>query len=972
MKNYISIILVFLALLHHFPSQAQEKTNATYVGTVGSVVHVPSISSQTDLPPARTKEAVMQDARASKNLIVPGKDPQIEDDYFVRNPNKLEQALSGKAPILVFDAAQSSSQPTDPAIGVGPNHLVVVFNTGFRIFDKSGNPLTGQISPNPAIFPAGGCCDLTISYDNAADRFVMTFLGSGAQIAVSDGPDPVNDGWYVYTIPQINDYQKLSVWSDGYYMTDNTSSTNKLYAMERAKMLTGDPTAKVIGFPLPGIIRSGFYSPQALNVSNNNLPAPGGATIVYLQDDAWSGVSQDHLKIWTVDVDWNNPSGSTISSPVELATTPFISVFGGGSFSNLKQPGGGQDIDALQATIMNQAQFRKFGGHNSAVFNFVVDTDASSGEQAGVRWFELRQPGDSQPWSIHQEGTYTSPDGKHAWHASMMMDVQGNIGMGYTAMAGPNTPNPTSKRVSSYYTGRFANDPLNTMTIAEQLIAAGDANIPSYRYGDYSKIDIDPSDDKTFWYDNEYMNGGRKNVVGAFKIAPDFNKDVGVVTIDAPVSGTLSNSETVTITIFNYGQNSASNFPVSFQVDGGAVVSETFTGTIVSATTAQYTFTATANMGTVGQTYSITAKTNLSGDEDTSNDARTKTVTFLQPKDIGVSAITAPVSSTELTAAEDIVITIRNFGGESQSNFDVSYNLDGAIVTEVVPGPLTANSTMSFTFNQKGDFSALGTYNLSAYTSLPGDSDTSNDATSVVIVKQNCQPSGDCSYGDGFRLFKVTDIDNPSGCEGYADFTDQIAFMEPGSTNDLTITTEYGNQYVRVWIDFNDDFVFTTDEIVVDNIVIAPGQSGGTYTITTDLVIPAGAAIGQHLMRGKTNWNGPVPADACLETTFGETEDYTADIGTLGVNDPIFGQNGMIVVTQDNKTFDISLKTQNYSEAMNISVYNTLGQRLLYKKLENKNNEYKYQLDMGYVASGVYLVRIGNRDNGRVKRIIVK
>ena len=466
MKTKITLILFFFALI--FNVQAQEKTNATYVGTVGSVEHVPSIASQTDLAPARVKEQVMQDGRASRNLIIPGKDPQIEDDYFKRNPDKMEQVLSGRAPTLVFDAAQSSSQPTDPSIGVGPNHAVVVFNTGFRIFDKSGNPLTGQISPNPTIFPNGGCCDLTISYDNAADRWVMTFLGNGAQIAISDGPDPVNDGWYVYTIPQINDYQKLSVWSDGYYMTDNTSATNKIYAMERTKMLAGDPTAQIIGFPLPGIVTSGFYSPQALNVTNDNLPAAGGLPIVYLQDDAWSGVSQDHVKLWTVDVNWASPGSSTISAPVELTTTPFISVFDGGSFSNLAQPGGGADIDALQATIMNQAQFRKFGGHNSAVFNFVVDTDASGGELAGIRWFELRQPGDGQPWSIYQEGTYTSPDGKHAWHASMMMDVQGNIGMGYTAMAGPTTPDPTTKRVSSYYTGRYASD--FAMAIIAKLI----------------------------------------------------------------------------------------------------------------------------------------------------------------------------------------------------------------------------------------------------------------------------------------------------------------------------------------------------------------------------------------------------------------------------------------------------------------------------------------------------------------------
>jgi hypothetical protein len=510
------------------------------------------------------------------------------------------------------------------------------------------------------------------------------------------------------------------------------------------------------------------------------------------------------------------------------------------------------------------------------------------------------------------------------------------------------------------------------MTIGEELIAAGNQNIPGLRYGDYSKIDIDPSNDKQFWFINEYMNSGRKDVVGVFQIAPNFNNDVGVVNIDAPETGTLSNSEAVTITIFNYGQNSASNIPVTFQVDGGAVVSEVFPGTIASAETAQYTFTATANLGTVGQTYTITAETNLAGDEDTSNDGRTKTVTYLEPNDIGISAITSPVSGTDLTASENIVVTVTNFGGEPQSNFNVSYDLDGAVVTEVYPGTLAGNTSASYTFAQTGDFSAIGSYNLSATTSLPTDSDVSNDETSVVIVKQNCQPVGDCSFGDGLRLFSVTDINNPSACEGYADFTNLVAGMEADTTYDLTVTTGYGSQYVRVWIDFNDDFVFSNDEIVVDNVIIAPGQSGGTFTLTTDLVVPAGAAFGQHIMRAKTNWNSPVPDDACEETNFGETEDYSAQIGTAGVSDAIFDENGLTIISLDNNKFDVSLKTVNYAEAMNLSVFNTLGQRLLFRKLENNGNGYSYKLDMSYVAAGVYLVRIGNKDNGRVKRIIVK
>ncbi|MBT8272897.1 MAG: T9SS type A sorting domain-containing protein [Bacteroidia bacterium] len=502
---------------------AQDNTEqkANYVGTVSYMEYVTSLASRSsDLIPSDNSIKEAKDKRSLGNQIVIGKDPQTQDDYFVRNRNPKEQSKQIKAPSLVFDAYASGSQPTDPSLAVGPNHVMVVFNTGFTIYDKAGNQLVPQTAPNPAIFPSGGCCDLTASYDNAADRWVLTFLGNGAQIAVSDGPNPVTSGWYVYTINAINDYQKLSVWSDGYYMTDNTGSSNKVWALERDAMLAGNPGAQILGFNLPGIATSGFYSPQAFNVTDNNLPAAGGAPIVYLQDDAWSGVSSDHVKLWTIDVNWTSPGSSTISAAQQISTTPFISVFDNGSFSNLKQPGPGRkiNVDALQATIMNQAQFRKFAGHNSAVFNFVVDTDAGNGELAGVRWYEFRQSGDNQPWSLYQEGTYTAANGKHAWNASLAMDASGNIGMGYTAMTGPSTG--STIYISSYYTGRSSTDPLGTMTAAEELISLGDAKIPGTRYGDYSKIDVDPSDDETFWFINEYMNNGRKGVVGVFKFAP--------------------------------------------------------------------------------------------------------------------------------------------------------------------------------------------------------------------------------------------------------------------------------------------------------------------------------------------------------------------------------------------------------------------------------------------------------------------
>ena len=518
-KNYF-LTTLFLVFTFSVTAQKNVEQNATYFGTISSVEYVSSILSRpNDIFPSDNSTKEASDKRSYGNEIKSGNDRQTQDDYFVRNRNEMEQSIRMAPASVVFDAYASGSQPTDPSLAVGPNHVMIVFNTGFAIYDKSGNQLLGQTAPNPAIFPSGGCCDLTVSYDNAADRWVLTFLGSGAQVAVSDGPNPLTSGWFVYNIAAISDYQKLSIWSDGYYITENTGSSNKIWALERDAMLVGSPSAQIVSFSLPGIVTSGFHSPQVLNVTNSaSMPAAGGATVIYMQDDAWNGVSNDHIKLWTIDVNWSSPGSSTVSSAQEIGATPFIGVFDNGSFSNLRQPGGGRPIriDALQATIMNQAQFRKFGTHNSAVFNFVVDTDASSNKLAGVRWYEFRQSGDNQPWSLYQEGTYTAPDNRHAWNASLAMDANGNIGMGYTSMSSGSSS--TTVQVSSYFTGRGSADPLGTMTAMEGLIANGNAKIPGTRYGDYSKMDVDPSDDATFWFINEYMNGGRKGVVGAFKI----------------------------------------------------------------------------------------------------------------------------------------------------------------------------------------------------------------------------------------------------------------------------------------------------------------------------------------------------------------------------------------------------------------------------------------------------------------------
>ena len=978
-SNY-KIPLFFLILtmfIHNTSSQEvkNEPKKPDLIGKPSKVEYVASISSRMDnlARPNLQQQKEMLDGRSSKYDVVIGKGSE-GDDPLAKYSDDLRHRSPNRTPELVFEAGSSNSQPTDPAGAVGPNHYISVINTAFQIFDKGGNSLTdGLVSPNPTIFTSGGCCDLTASYDNAADRWVLSFLGGGVQVAVSDGPDPVNDSWTVYSYSAVSDYQKLSVWRDGYYMTENTGSSNKLHVFERAAMLDAasagtDP--QILSFSLPGLVTSGFHSPQVLNITDANFPTSGGATVMYMQDDAWSGVDTDHVKLWNVAIDWDSPNDSEVSAAVELTTTPFVSVFDGGSFSNLPQPDGGPTIDALQATIMNQAQFRKFSNYNSALFNFVVDVDGSSTKQAGIRWYELRQTADGEPWEIFQEGTYTAPDNRHAWNASLIMDVRGNIGMGYSGMSSDNSSD-SQVRVGSYYTGRFAQDPINVMTLEEGIIVEGDANIPGTRYGDYSKIDLDPDNDKKFWFINEVMSGGRKNIAGVFQIASNFNNDLAIISIDTPFSGVLSTNQSVTVTIQNLGEADVSGFDVSYQIGNNVEVIETYSEAITSGSIAQYTFTTTADLSTEGETYTITSSSLLNGDEDPTNDSVTQEVTYIFTNDIGVTAITSPTDG-EALANEPIVVTIENFGTASQSNFEASYSINGApSVTESIAGPLGAGQAISYTFSTLGNFSMDGNYTIVAQTLLESDSDASNNTSQIDVLNSSCYTRiNDTNYTIGPDIGVTTSIIN---MDQNAVITDvnltlniehtwiadlEVKLIAPDGVTEITLFEDVGSN--------GDNFTNTVldDDASTD---VSSGESPFTGSYS-----PTGSLNDLNGIMSAGDWTLHINDDANQDG--GNLIDWSIQICTelaLSVsNDELEGE--FKILNKGNNQFEVSLTNTNSYEDLNLDIYNMGGQRLLWKTLKNTSGFYSHTLDMSYASKGIYLIRLGHDKSSTVKKIVVE
>ncbi len=981
MKKTYYLVLV-TALLIGFSTLAQESfppsqiVEGTFIRKTMRLDAFPEMD-QNNVPAVPTMiidQVVTRAASNAKKTTTVIHNLQTEPGQIVSMP--IEQNFIGAS------QSESGFLPPDPTGAAGPNHYVHSVNSLVKIFDKAGTLLVGPINLSAFLGIASNNGDPIVLYDQLADRwFVSEFGNLGSNLGLAIGVSETNDPAGAYNVYQFDlggfpDYPHYGVWHDGYYGTANYiggGQTVAGFVMERAALLAGDPAPKMVLWDeLPGVIGNGngVRSAEPANFLGTNIDPTLPGYFTYLQDDGWNAaITYDHLKIWEVELDWINTANTTISAPLEIATDPFDAgeLFGNGNGA-IRQPNTSQRLAGHGGIISFAANYRAFEDHNSWLITFNTFIDAN--ETGGIRWIELRNDGSSD-WSIYQEGTYSIADGHSRVMSSSAMDAEGNIALAYTTAS-------TTLPVSLRYTGRFDGDPLGTMTVAETVIFDGPGvRTNNNRYGDYSHMTMDP-DNFTFWYTGDYFasNNFWRTRIASWRIFGPFSNDVGVNGIISPSNGVLTNAEVVEVSIRNYSPDPVSNIPVELRVDGNLVATETFGGTINSNETATFQFAQTVDLSTSGQTYSIEAKTTLAGDGYNPNNDFTKEVSHLFSNDVGVVTILTPFSSAGL-GDETVSVRVRNFGGVSQSGFNVQYAVDGGTpVSQAFPGTLDSEEEQIFTFSQTADLNAGGTYVITSKTLLGGDQLPANDEASTIVQNIECQPLSNCTVGHGFRLFEVGGINNVSGCEsdGYGDFTNLIANLEPGSTNSLTVTSEYGNQYMSVWIDYNDDLSFSPDEIVVDNYHFAPGQAGGTFTETMDLVVPADATLGEHRMRARANGTGIVPNDSCELIVIGETEDYTANIGALGINDYVINDANLIILSKENNRFEVILET-NYDEGVFLAVYNLLGQELGFNKgVPKVDGAYRVNLDMSNVASGTYLVRMGGHSTTTYKtgRIIVK
>jgi hypothetical protein len=599
---------------------------------VGSAVAAPSFTKPAPVGPVEVSSSVYSDVSAPVRDLV-GDTPAADDGKEKKEkplrvlPNKgnaLNQpdgALQTTVGPAVATTAglnfagvgngdygfAPSSAPPDTNGAVGATQYVQWVNQSFAVFNKStGAIVAGFPKAGNSIWAGfgGGCQtnndgDPIVQYDKAANRWILTqfsvsttpFLQCVAVSTTSDATGTYNRYAFSYGTTQFNDYPKLGVWPDGYYISYNIFNGNtftgaKACAFDRTAMLAGAAATQQC-FQLS----SSFGGLLPSDLDGSTAP-PAGSPNFFMNFGANS------LNLWKFHVDFANSANSTFTGPTNIPVATFSAACSGGG-TCIPQSGTTQKLDSLADRLMYRLAYRNFGDHEALVVNHSV----TAGSSVGVRWYEIRSPNGTP--SIFQSGTY-APDSSYRWMGSIAMDKVGDIALGYSVSSSTLKP-------SIRYSGRVPGDALGTLQAENTITTGGGSQTGSLsRWGDYSAMTIDPSDDCTFFFTTEYLkaNGSFNwsTRIASFKF-PSCNSGPPVLTTItvSPASASVQTGGTQQFTatgLDQFGQPMSPQPTFSWSVSGGGTINSS--GLFTAGGTAGGPFTVTATSGSVNGTASVT------------------------------------------------------------------------------------------------------------------------------------------------------------------------------------------------------------------------------------------------------------------------------------------------------------------------------------------------------------------------------
>ncbi|MEN3330472.1 MAG: hypothetical protein V7638_5279 [Acidobacteriota bacterium] len=460
-------------------------------------------------------------ARGGKDFE-PGKPDKVSNNNTPFSDPLADKSVSAPSALAEIKAATNGT-PVDPAArvappdttgDVGPNHYVQWVNLRYAVYtltrDANNNITAFNLVPG---FPKqgnvvwqgfGGRCqsdndgDPIVQYDQLANRWILTQFAVSATpytqcVAVSTGPDPTGT-YYRYAFSysrSFNDYPKMGVWPDAYYITYNmfrngsSFQGNTVCAFERAQMLVGGAARQACAST-----STSHHSLEPADLEGTTLPPAGSPNFLL-------SITTTAVNFWRFAVNWGAGTG-TLTGPTAVAgVAAFSRACGGGTC--IPQPGTTNKLDSLADRLMYRLSYRNLGTREALVINHSV----TSGTGVGVRWYELTnatgQTLASAAPVLRQQGTF-APTNDFRWMGSAAMDKTGGIAIGY------NIANASSIVPSIRYAYRGPSDPLGTLGNETTILnGSGIQTATLTRWGDYSTLSVDPVDGCTMVFTTQYQ-----------------------------------------------------------------------------------------------------------------------------------------------------------------------------------------------------------------------------------------------------------------------------------------------------------------------------------------------------------------------------------------------------------------------------------------------------------------------------------
>lgn len=248
-----------------------------------------------------------------------------------------------------------------------------------------------------------------------------------------------------------------------------------------------------------------------------------------------------------------------------------------------------------------------------------------------------------------------------------------------------------------------------------------------------------------------------------------------------------------------------------------------------------------------------------------------------------------------------------------------------------------------------------------------------------------CDSIGNTEYDTSTTFVKFNTISNSSTKnddnnvrQGYFDYTSISTNVNKDETYDLTVNVNTDGNYrvqVKVWIDWDGNCEFNSDDEEYDLGYAINNSNGATNGSPYSITIPNDAKLGNTIMRVSSKYtssNQIVYPTSCELSFDGEVEDYTIIIEeeTASLEDELVFSNFNLYPNPNTGEFLLKFDKE-FDDDVILELYDIKGRLIEKKRYKNSFSLFSQKIFYEDVNSGLYMLKIKNGKKQTTRKIII-